>query len=425
MKVLWLSNIILPKIVGVLGESSCNGGGWLVGLSEDIMKQDNINLSVCCPITNKERIINGKIENLEYYCFPQSNLDPTKYNKDVENYLEEIVKKVNPDIIHIFGTEYPHTLAMVNVCEKLDLLDRIVINIQGLVSVYEKHYYAGLPNNVINRYTLRDILKNDNIKKQKNKFIQRGRFEVEALKRVKHVIGRTDWDKACVTQINPEINYYFCNETLRSDFYNNEWNIESCEKYSIFISQCSYPIKGFHFMLEAMPHILKKYPDAHIYTTGNNPLEMNTLINKVKMNSYQKHIAELLRKLHIEDKVTFLGGLTESDMCQRFLKSHVFVSPSIIENSPNSVGEAMILGVPTISSDVGGVKNMLTHGEDGFIYQHDAPYMLAHYICEIFGNDKWALNFSSNAKKHAKATHSRLENLDTMLNIYESINRHS
>ena len=108
-------------------------------------------------------------------------------------------------------------------------------------------------------------------------------------------------------------------------------------------------------------------------------------------------------------------------MCDRFLKSHVFVSPSSIENSPNSVGEAMLLGVPVVSSDVGGVKNLLTHGEEGFVYPYDEPYMIAHYVCHLFGDDALAQTLSEHARAHAAHTHNREENLQKMLEIYREI----
>ena len=85
-----------------------------------------------------------------------------------------------------------------------------------------------------------------------------------------------------------------------------------------------------------------------------------------------------------EGKVFFTGPLDEEKICQRYLRSHVFVCPSSIENSPNSLGEAMILGVPCIASYVGGIPDMLKDREEGLLYQHNAPYMLAHHICEIF-----------------------------------------
>lgn len=421
MKVLWLCNIPLPFISRNIGENPSYFGGWLSGVANGIKEEENINLIISFP-TNKKGMVNGNVDGVEYYGFPNNRKKLDKYDDKQEIYLKHIISEVNPDIVHIFGTEYPHSLAMINACEKLGILDKVVINIQGLVSVISNHYNSNLPNKIVNRYTLRDIIKNNNINKQKKEFYKRGKFEVEAIKKCKHVIGRTDWDKACTTQINPNIKYHFCNETLRDSFYKNTWNINKCKKHSIFISQCTYPIKGVHFMLEAMPEILKKYPDAHIYTTGKNPLKLNTFIDKIKITSYQKYIGELIEKYNLQNNVTFLGSLNEEEMCNQFLKSHVFVSPSVIENSPNSVGEAMILGVPTVSSDVGGVKNMLVHDKEGFVYQHDAPYMLAHYVCEIFKNDELALKFSENAKVHANITHDREKNLNDMIGIYKGVN---
>lgn len=63
------------------------------------------------------------------------------------------------------------------------------------------------------------------------------------MKKVKHIIGRTTWDKACTSQINPKTRYYFCNETLRKKIYKYEYSLEKCEQHSIFVSQASNPIK--------------------------------------------------------------------------------------------------------------------------------------------------------------------------------------
>ena len=167
MKILWLSNIILPKIAEHLSKVKVNSGGWLVGLSEDLKNYENIQLTVCFPCIKEENIIEGEVDKLQYFGFPQKQKNSSIYNKDIEQYFEQILNKVNPDIVHIFGTEYPHSLAMINVCEKLGILDKVVINIQGLVSMYSNHYNANLPNKIVNRYTFRDIIKNNNIKKQK------------------------------------------------------------------------------------------------------------------------------------------------------------------------------------------------------------------------------------------------------------------
>ena len=81
-------------------------------------------------------------------------------------------------------------------------------------------------------------------------------------------------------------------------------------------------------------------------------------------------------------------------MCKRYLQSHVFVCPSFIENSPNSVGEAQLLGIPCIASFVGGVSDMVVDGETGLLYRFEEVEMLAAAVCRIFTDDKFAKRLS-------------------------------
>lgn len=108
-----------------------------------------------------------------------------------------------------------------------------------------------------------------------------------------------------------------------------------------FLSQGDYPLKGFHYLLQAMPAVLERFPDAHIYVAGNNILRSNTGKDKLKLSGYGKYLKKLIKDNQLKDKVTMLGMLDEDGMKEQFLKSHVFVCPSAMENSPNSLGEAM------------------------------------------------------------------------------------
>ena len=97
------------------------------------------------------------------------------------------------------------------------------------------------------------------------------------------------------------------------------------------------------------------------------------------------------------------------------------MSPSTIENSSNSVGEAMLLGCPVVSSNVGGINNLLKHGMEGYIYQSSAPYMLAYYVNKVFDDDNNALQMSHNAMQRAQVTHNREKNIRDLCAIYDSI----
>jgi glycosyltransferase involved in cell wall biosynthesis len=421
MKLLLLTNIVLPTIAKEISLPVTSSGGWIVGIVNQIKQQNDIEIVYCFCLSSKSKKINGKVSNISYYGNPRNKKSIVRYDKSLESSFIEVLKKEEPDVIHVFGTEYPHTLAMVNACEEQGWLNRVVINIQGLCFTIAKHYYASLPANIVNQWTLRDIIRNDNIKKQKDKFIKRGKSEIEALQKVKHVIGRTDLDYACTKQINPNINYHFCNEILRDEFYKHQWNLEKCEKYSIFLSQSGYPIKGLHFMLEALPIIIEKYPDTIVYIAGNDITKDKTLKDKLKLSSYGKYLIKLIKKYSLSEHIVFTGNLSEQEMCQQYLKSHVFVCPSSIENSPNSLGEAMLLGVPCVASDVGGVTSMMTHKKDGFVYQHDAPYILAHYVCEILKNDELALSFSEKARENALKLNKKENNTCALLDVYNKI----
>jgi glycosyltransferase involved in cell wall biosynthesis len=421
MRILWLCNIPLPIIAQNLSLSNALSGGWLVGLSNDLMQVPQIELAICFPTIKARGLTSGKINNMQYYCIPQNRNSFTKYDARTETLFMNVLSDYSPQIIHIWGTEFPHTLAMVKACKNVGIDRKVVISIQGLVSVIYRHYLKSLPNKICNRHSLRDFIRQDSLKQAQEKLRKRGIYEIEALKNVENIIGRTDWDRACTELINPKAKYYFCNETLRDEFYKHEWDINSCERNSIFMSQASSPIKGLHFMLEALSEIVKRYPNAHLYVAGNNITDTSSLFAKAKISAYGNYLKSLIQKYNLENNVTFTGGLNESQMCERYLRSHVFVSASTIENSPNSIGEAMILGVPVISSDVGGVKNLMIHEIDGFIYQHDAPYMLTHYISELFGNDALALRFSENARDHAMRTHNRDVNTQTLISIYNDI----
>jgi glycosyltransferase involved in cell wall biosynthesis len=417
MKILWKTNIILPMIAKDMGVEKTSIGGWLIGLANGLLKVKDIELAVCFPNGLSQMTV-GKVENLKYYGFPEKIMDPSIYDASVESHLKTIVDDFKPDLVHIFGTEFPHSLSMVKVFGQPD---RTLVNIQGLTSVYANLYSIGLSERVRNSYSFRDLMKMDNIRHQEKLFVKRGQYEIETLQHVNHVVGRTDWDEACTLQINPKRIYHFCNETLRDTFYDLSWDIQSIERHSIFLSQAHYPIKGLHFFLSVFPNILKKYPDAKLYISGHNIFRGDGFKDQLKQTYYAKYIKKLMVKHDLEKSIIFLGNLDEHQIAQRFLKSHVFVSPSTIENESNSLSEAKILGCPSVASFVGGVTKRIDQGVDGFLYPLNEPYMMEFYIGKIFDDDQLAIQISNHSKENAHRLLNRDNNLKEMLSIYHAV----
>lgn len=424
IKVLWVCNVPIPKIANDMGIKVPNICGWLTGFANEIELQSDIELHICFPQLAEKHINKGKIGNVSYYSFSQPKVmgflpaeDQLHASSDMVNHIKEIIQQVKPDVLHIFGTEYPHALVAAKVFGKPE---KTVVSIQGLTSVCWKHYNTGIPYRELKRFTLSSIVRG-NLLKQAERLKKRGRNEIEVIKSVEHVIGRTDWDQACVKQINPNVQYHFCNESLRDSFYTGEWSYENCEKYSIFMSQAATPIKGLHYMVEALHEVLQLYPLTHLYIAGNDLTNTESLYNKLKISPYGKYINRLIRKYQLYNNITFTGQLSEQQIKERFLKSNVYVLASTVENSPNSLGEAMLLGLPSICSDVGGVKNMMNHGSEGYVYQSDAPYMLSYYLKKIFSDVEKTVCMGNNAREHAHKTHDRKRNASRLIEIYRDI----
>lgn len=264
--------------------------------------------------------------------------------------------------------------------------------------------------------TFRDIIRGSILKGQKQ-FKQRAAYEIEMIKNAKHIIGRTSWDRARAWAINPCAEYHFCNETLRPEFYDgSKWNYNKCNKHTIFLSQAGYPIKGLHQVLKAMPIILRHYPDASIRVAGGDITKCSTLSEKLRLSGYGRYIKRLIKKNALEGKVTFTGNLNGAQMMQEYLHANVFVCPSTIENSPNSLGEAQILGTPCVASYVGGVMDMMK-GDEEHLYRFEEVEMLAAKVCGVFADAEKQVDMRAVALRR----HDGNSNSDNLLLIYKNI----
>lgn len=414
MKVMWLCNTPTINVAEAYNLPQPAQGGWLVSVSEALEKNETIEFLFVLPnVKSIEGIAYTEKNGSLYIAMNTVSMDDSA----AICAFEDILRKTEPDIIHIWGTEYRHSYAMAMAAKNLSMSKQVVVSIQGLVGMIAQHYMGGIPASYQLFPSIRDILRRDTLRKQQKNLKQRGKYEKALLKSVKHVIGRTFWDEACVKFINPQVQYHFNNETLRKEFYSSRWEYEKCEKHSIFVSQSHYPIKGFHYLLEAVAQLKERYDDIKVYISGYD----NALKTGILATAYGKYVQRLIKKYDLSSNINYVGMLNAEEMKKHFLKAEVFVSPSVIENSPNSVGEAMMLGVPTVAANVGGISTMLRHGKEGYLYQADATYLLAYYISQYFDSRQRKEEFGANARVHAQETHDKEKNLEDLIEIYEQI----
>ncbi len=407
MKVLWLVNMILPPLGEAAELSPSHTGGWMVAAAEGLMALGGVSLTVmnAAAVAETVKVSAGGID---YICVPAERAAAE---------MKKAVEVIAPDVIHLHGTEFPYAEMLIDACPQ----EKYIASLQGVISFIALHYTGYLDEKTVNARSFRDVLRRSGVRREALKFVARGETEKRIIKKCGRVIGRTNWDRACVSEIYPQAEYYFCNESLRDAFYDNNWSLAECEKHTIFFSQAIYPLKGLHLMLKAMPEILREYPDARLYVAGSCITRRGNFNERLRLSAYGKYLLKLIDENGLGDHVIFTGSLAEKEMCERLVKSHVFVCASSIENSPNSLGEAMLTGVPCVAACVGGVQDLFEDRADGFMYPADEYYMISWYVKKIFADDALAQRFSAQAAAHARITHDRKKNSRRLWDIYEEI----
>lgn len=416
MKLLWISLVEFPPLAIALGKKPADHCGWLYSSAKALLEiSPTTKLGVIVySYENEYRRI--EVDGIVYYLVPCK--DMSKCNRKQIDFCKKTISDFSPDIIHIHGSE--HSLAEA-VCRSNTNRIPTIVNIQGLAIPYTRYADGGLSLiDKIKNITPLDFYRDTFLLRIKQIFRKRSNCERYVLRNVDYVIGRTSWDYNHVIAVNPQLQYYFMNESLRDSFYQNpRWSYDYCDKHTIFVSNSGSALKGAHQVLKSLPIIVQKYPDTKVRFCGKD-IMCNDLKTFLHMQGYNLYLRRLVKKLKLEKNVEFVGSLSEPQMKKEFLKANVYVLPSAIENSPNSLCEAQILGVPTIAAYVGGVPDLVENGVSGYLYRYEEIEQLSAIILKLFSKSDFN-TLSANEMSVASTRHNREKNGKRLIEIYHQI----
>lgn len=415
MKVLWFSLSPCSSTKRFGKEKLIQG--WMISLENEIKRNKDISLEVAYVSSIDEQPF--EFEGVKYYPIYSrgksiiskfKNIYGSQANKDKEllPVFRKIIEQSKPDIIHIHGTESCFcsiTNEMTNI--------PIVYSIQGFIAPIAEQYFAGYPLAELKKYdTLKARLMNKSVIAKYKKFLYDAYREENAIKQAQYMIGRTNWDRAISKLYNPKANYYVVNEILREPFYNTVWDKTCFNNRFTIVSTLSPGIyKGYETLLKAAA-LLKEHA-AFDYEWRVVGCDKNAVTVKIaeQMTGLNSH----------ECNITLLGTKNADELAQELKNADIYCHTSHIENSPNSVCEAMIIGMPAISTFVGGTDSMLEHQKEGILYQDGDPYALAAYIVDMHDNFDKAAVLGEKARERALNRHNKVIIISDLLDVYTTI----
>ncbi len=410
MKVLWFTNT--PSLGEEKLSNKPTGGGWIKSLEKGIKENSDIELGVT--FYHSEKIKNFSYNHTKYFPIYKKVNNKLKryinrifeyYNpyNDVKYYLK-VIDEFKPDLIHIHGTEMPFGLILghTNI--------PIVISIQGNLNVYSYKYFDGIPKQDALRYSkiIERIALVSSIDSY-NSFKKKSLIEKRILKQTKNIIGRTNWDYRITRILAKESKYFHNDEILRDGFYKSKWNMEIDKKIMLFTTNGNSLYKGIETLLYTA-HLLEEYGLDFEWNVAGL-LETDSIVGKATKS----------RKINVSRYVSFLGKLNEDKLIEKLLASHIYIMPSHIENSPNNLCEAMILGVPSIATNAGGTNSLLKDRESGILIQDGDPFAMAGAIIELVSDYERAKIYGAKGREVALKRHNKTTIVNDLINIYKSV----
>ena len=348
--------------------------GWIGGLLSALCNSPGLELGVAAFSNSSPAAVSSN--GISFFALRH---DTSPWNKvvrlmdvsardffDIEACLR-LVNDYRPDIVHVFGTEGIAGL-LVTKCSV-----PVIVHLQGLLTPYLNAWIPPF-------YSVRDLMIRTGrsplcIARQWHAW----RFNRHAAARERQIMrncrffmGRTEWDKAFVSLYAPQARYFYCEEVLRPEFSLPADRHPPASP--VFVSTLSGPLYKGHDVVLKTAKVLCE--------TGHADFEWRVF----GVDGFR--FAEKKTGIRAGDvHVRAMGRIPAPDLRDELLSCTAYVHPSYIDNSPNSVCEAQVLGVPVVATNVGGVASIVEDGKNGWLVPPNDPLMMAARIADVVRGD--------------------------------------
>lgn len=292
------------------------------GLSRHLYKHDGIKLYV---ITFGDGNKQFKNANLNIYVIGRG-LYPFSIPAGVLH-LQKIIRKINPDIIHVQGTHFPYSV----IAAFFRRTYLTVLTVHGIMAkeIKFRRRISFLKNSVFLLFERYAVLKVQNI--------------IAVSPHVKNVIS--DMTQSEIQVIPNGIDF----EAIQN-IQPRKSLVQPC---ILFIGEL-VKVKGVDLLIQAIPIIKKSFPNIRVFIGGAGPQ-----VEELKIN---------VKELNVEETVEFLGFVSGDDKYSYYKSADICAVPSRYDTFGIVCLEAMASGKPVVASNVGGIPFVVDEGKTGLLF---------------------------------------------------------
>ena len=408
-KVAWFSN------KSILERDPAGTGSWLSPLADKLAKSGEIEI---CNIVQSNVDIpqrKGTIP-LQEWTIPRVSQAYYRKGQLPRHFVEQaaqIIKEFSPDLIHVWGTE---NIAGLLTARKI-IQCPALLDMQGLKLAYSRVFAADLTfREQLACIGLKEIIRRSTISAKRAEFAQWGMFEKEIVSGHAAITVQTNWMEGQITNItSPNQLFYSDHYILREPFYKAApWKSQDNATIFCLISDTS-PYKGLHVAVRMLAALTKKFSHVQLHVGG-------ALQRKGPRNEgYITWVNRQAEKLGVSSHIIWLGQLTATQVIQNMQSSAVMLLPTFIENCPLTVQEALYVGIPLVTSYVGGIPSLVTDEQTALFFSPGDAVMAAYQIQRVLTNHALAERLSKNGREVSLKRNDADSILQRQLSIYQQV----
>jgi glycosyltransferase involved in cell wall biosynthesis len=391
LKVIWICYFLDQTIKTKLGIDEKEVGPWISLGIEEIKKRNDIELHLIIPMYRILRNLNYTERNVHYHFlkvgipFTRTSW-PDFLKLDVwSNYcffnckVKKLVKRINPDLVNLYGAENAFYSSSVLGIKGYPIL----VTIQGFITLSK----------------LTDS-KTPEIRK-------RIQIEKRILGELKYFAIQASFIEKYIRSFNPCARIY----RYHTLYTKTNVKIDVRKEYDlVFFARLSKQ-KGIEDLIKAVFIAKDQKHDIKLCIIGGPDVE-----------SYIHYIKHLIEELNLTHNIIFKGFIpTQEEMHNEVIKAKISVLPTYNDTMPGTIIESMLLGIPVISYNVGGIPDLNKDEEHVILVEPGNIKKLAFKIIELLKDVYRQKELAEKGRVYARLEFDNSNSMNQLVQVYLNV----